>query len=86
MALKPESDSGIAKSFRDAGPYLGLGLQLAVTIVVMLLIGDWLDKKFGHKYLFTLIFAFVGISAGLYNMLRTIAGLEKRNKEKNERK
>ncbi|MDP2365120.1 MAG: AtpZ/AtpI family protein [Ignavibacteria bacterium] len=86
MALKPESDSGIAKSFREAGPYLGLGLQLAVTIVVMLLIGDWLDKKFGHKYLFTLIFAFVGISAGLYNMLKTIAGLEKRNKEKNERK
>ena len=86
MALKPESDSGIAKSFRDAGPYLGLGLQLAVTIVVMLLIGDWLDKKFGHKYLFTLIFAFVGISAGLYNMLKTISELEKRNKEKNEQK
>ena len=82
MVQKPESDSGIAKSFRDAGPYLGLGLQLAVTIVVMLLIGDWLDKKYGYKYLFTLIFAFIGISAGLYNMLKTISGLEKRSKEK----
>jgi F0F1-type ATP synthase assembly protein I len=86
MALKPESDSGIAKSLREAGPYLGLGLQLAATIVIMLLIGDWLDKKFDHKYLFTIIFAFLGIGAGLYNMLKTITALEKRNKEKNGRK
>ena len=52
----------------------------------MLLIGDWLDKKFDHKYLFTIIFAFLGIGAGLYNMLKTITALEKRNKEKNGRK
>ena len=86
MSPKPEYDSGLAKTMREVGPYLGLGLQLAVTIVVMVLIGDWLDKKFGYKYLFTLIFAFLGIGAGLYNMLKTITELEKRNKNKNEQK
>lgn len=86
MSPKPEYDSGLANTMREVGPYLGLGLQLAVTIVVMVLIGDWLDNKFGYKYLFTLIFAFLGIGTGLYNMLKTITELEKRNKKKDEQK
>ncbi len=54
MDLKPEDDSGIAKSLRDVGPYLGLGLQLAVTIVAMVLLGSWLDKKFNLRIIFLL--------------------------------
>lgn len=42
---KPEDTSGFAKSLRDVGPYLGLGLQLAATIVLMVLLGSWLDKS-----------------------------------------
>jgi hypothetical protein len=61
MAIKPEGDSGIAKSLRDVGPYLGLGLQLAVTIVAFVLIGSWLDKKFYENYIFTLIAGVFGI-------------------------
>jgi F0F1-type ATP synthase assembly protein I len=86
MSPKPEYDSGLAKTMREVGPYLGLGLQLAVTIVVMVLIGDWLDKKFDYKYLFTIVFAVLGIGAGLYNMLKTITELEKRNQKKNDKK
>lgn len=86
MSPKPEYDSGLAKTMREVGPYLGLGLQLAVTIVIMVLIGDWLDKKFDYKYLFTIVFAVLGIGAGLYNMLKTITELEKRNQKKNDQK
>ena len=42
MAQKPEDNSGFAKSLRDVGPYLGLGLQLAATIVLMVLLGSCL--------------------------------------------
>ena len=85
MALKPEDDSGIAKSLRDVGPYLGLGLQLAVTIVAFVLIGSWLDDKFSQNYIFTLIAGVCGIGIGLYNLIRTVTYLEKRSKIKNEK-
>ncbi len=86
MALKPEDDSGIAKSLRDVGPYLGLGLQLAVTIVAFVLIGSWLDDKFSKNYIFTLIAGVLGIGIGLYNLIRTVTYLEKRSKIKNAKK
>jgi F0F1-type ATP synthase assembly protein I len=86
MAPKPEDDSGIAKSLRDVGPYLGLGLQLAATIVVFVLVGGWLDKKYTQKYIFTLIAGLLGIGIGLYNLIKTLAYLEKRNKTENEKK
>lgn len=83
--LKPESDSGIAKSLRDVGPYLGLGLQLAITIIAMVLLGSWLDKKFNLNYILTLVMGLFGIGIGLYNLIRTVNDLEKRNKSKNEK-
>ncbi len=83
--LKPESDSGIAKSLRDVGPYLGLGLQLAITIVAMVLLGSWLDKKFNLNYILTLFMGLFGTGIGLYNLIKTVTDLEKRNKSKNEK-
>lgn len=79
MVQKPEDNSGFAKSLRDAGPYLGLGLQLAATIVVLVLLGSWLDKKFNLNYILTLIFGLIGIGLGLYNLIKTVNDLEKRN-------
>ena len=77
---KPDENSGFAKSVREVGPYLGLGLQLAVTIVAMVLLGSWLDNKFDAGYVFTLIGGVVGISAGIYNLVKTVNELEKRSK------
>ncbi len=82
MAYKPENDSGFAKSLREVGPYLGLGLQLAVTIVGLVFIGDWIDRKFNFKYVFTLVFGFLGIGIGIYNLIKTVTELEKRKKQK----
>ena len=65
LSLKTEKKTDLANSLRDVGPYLGLGLQLAVTIVIMVFIGDWLDTKYGHKYIFTLIFGVLGTGIGI---------------------
>lgn len=86
MKQKPEDDSGFAKSMRDVGPYLGLGLQLAITIVASVLLGSWLDNKFSQNYTFTLILGFLGIGIGLYNLIKTVSYLEKRSKTKDEKK
>ncbi len=80
MKTDPEKLSGVSKSLKEVGPYLGIGVQLAATIVLMVLIGSWLDKKFGQKFLFTLIFGILGIVSGMYNLLKTITYLEKRKK------
>ena len=86
MEQKPEDNSGFAKSFRDVGPYLGLGLQLAITIIAAVLLGSWLDDKFHQKYTFTLIFAFLGIGVGLFNLIKTVNYLDKQSKSKDEKK
>ncbi len=82
---KPEDTSGFAKSLRDVGPYLGLGLQLAATIVLMVLLGSWLDKKFNLNYILTLIFGLLGIGVGMYNLIKTVNDLEKRDKDESKK-
>lgn len=81
MKTNPENLSGLGKSLKEVGPYLGIGVQLAATIVLMVLIGNWLDKKFEHKFLFTLIFGVLGIISGMYNLLKSLSYLERKKKE-----
>lgn len=79
MPQKPEYDSGFAKSMREVGPYLGLGLQLAITIVALVLFGSWLDQKLNSGYIATLVCGIIGISVGIYNLIKTVNDLGKRN-------
>jgi len=51
--------------------YLGLGTQLAVTVVGMTFLGIWLDKKFNTEPVLTIVCAFLGITAGMYNFIKT---------------
>lgn len=81
MKTDPEKLSGVGKSLKEVGPYLGIGVQLAATIVLMVLIGNWLDKKFEQKFIFTLIFGLLGIFSGMYNLLKTLNYLEKKKKD-----
>ena len=52
--------------------YLGLGTQLAATITMMAFLGYWLDKKFNSEPVLTVVFSFLGITAGLYNFIKTV--------------
>ncbi len=85
MKIDSDKYGGFNRSLREAAPYMGLGLQLAATIVIMVLLGDWLDKKLDLKYVFTITFALLGIGAGMYNLIKTINVIEKRKAE-NEQK
>ena len=61
MKLEPDKIKGASNFYRDAGPYIGLGLQLAVTVTVMVFIGIWLDDQFETKPILTIVFAFLGV-------------------------
>jgi len=62
----------LGKVYREVGPYLGLGLQLAATVALLTFAGIWMDGKFESSPVFTIIFASLGIFAGLYNFIKNV--------------
>lgn len=69
-----------AKYYKEAAPLLGLGLQLAVTVVVFVFVGRWLDNKFEKTPLFTIVMASLGIFAALYSFIKKALNTEKSDK------
>lgn len=63
------------------GRYLGLGMQLAVTIVAPLLAGNWIDKHYNTGTLWTLILGIAGCIVGLYDFIKQALNSEKKAKK-----
>jgi ATP synthase protein I len=74
--------TSLARTYRDVAPYLGLGIQLAATIVVCFFLGRWLDQVLNTAPWLTILGAFTGAAGGLYNFLRTVIRLGMKEKEK----
>lgn len=70
-------------SYKDVGPYLGLGTQLAASIILLFFLGKWLDEKFKLFPLLTIAFSFLGGFAGIYNFIKSVLRLNE--KKKNEK-
>jgi ATP synthase protein I len=71
-------DSGKAgrdwtRALREAAPYLGIGTSLAVTVVLGVGIGYWLDGKFGTEPIFFLVGALLGLLAAGVQFYRLVA-------------
>ena len=70
--------------YHEVGPYLGLGFQLAASIILMFFLGWWLDKQLGTDPALTIIFSFLGGFAGIYAVIKAVLELNKKKKsEKN---
>jgi len=52
--------------------YAGLGIQLAVSLVVFVLVGQWLDRKLGTGGIITVVLAFLGFGGTMYSLVRTL--------------
>ena len=52
--------------------YAGLGVQLAVSLLVFVLAGQWADKKLGTHGILTVVAAFVGFGGTMYSLIRTL--------------
>ena len=69
------------------GPYLTLGLQLAITVVVFCFLGRWLDGKFGTEPWLMLAGLALGVTGGLAAFLiKAIALGKEEDRETEERK
>ena len=63
--LEPQASSNYRK-------YIGLGVQLAATLLFGLFAGFYIDKKKGTLPWFTLAGAALGFLAGFYNLLKDL--------------
>ena len=69
-----------------AARFAGIGIQFAVTILVSLALGNWLDKKFGTG-VFIYLAVFLGAATAFYSMYRQLmANLEREEAAKRARK
>jgi ATP synthase protein I len=74
--VSPENKDGDsrawARTLRDVGPYLGIGVTLAVTVLGGVAIGYWLDGNLGTTPVFVLAGAVVGLMAAGYHFYRVV--------------
>lgn len=75
-----EQNKKLIKSYKEIGPYLGLGTQLAASIILMFFLGKWLDEKLQFYPILTIIFSFIGGFAGIYNVIKSTIEFNKKKK------
>lgn len=70
-----------------AAKYAGIGVQFAITILLGLAVGTWLDRRFGTAPLFLYLGVFLGAGGAFYSMYRQLmANLERDEQAKRARK
>ena len=66
----------------SAGKFAGVGIQFAASLVLFLLAGQWVDRKFGTSPVFVLVGVFVGGGAAFYSMYRRLVAAQKEDDER----
>jgi F0F1-type ATP synthase assembly protein I len=74
---KGGSAGGWSGALRDVAPYLGIGMTLAVTVLVGLGGGYWLDAQLGTSPWCLIGGGFLGLGAALLHFFRTVASLNR---------
>lgn len=52
--------------------YAGLGIQLAASLVVFVLVGQWADRKLGTNGILTILAAMLGFGGTMYSLIRQL--------------
>jgi ATP synthase protein I len=52
--------------------FAGIGVQFALTILVFVFAGVWLDRRLGTSPWLLLVFVFLGAGGGMYSMYRSL--------------
>ncbi len=66
----------------SAGSYLGLGLQFALSIVVFVYLGQWLDRRLGTEPWMLLSGLLLGAGGSFYSIYRKLMADLRREEER----
>ena len=87
--LKPEPGSenpAPTPVSAGAGAAAGMGLTFAISVILFLVAGQWLDRKFGTEPLFLIVFVFVGAGASFYSIYRKLTDHQRRQDEQRRKR
>ncbi|MFN8583513.1 MAG: AtpZ/AtpI family protein [Gemmatimonadaceae bacterium] len=62
-----------------AAAYAGLGLQFALSILLFLYVGQWVDRRLGTSPAFLIVGVFLGAGASFYSMYRKLMAAQRRD-------
>lgn len=70
----------------NVGSFAGAGLQFAITLVIFLFLGQWIDTKLGTSPIFLLAGVFIGGAGAFYSMYRKLSAAQKADDERRKLK
>ncbi|MFP4527592.1 MAG: AtpZ/AtpI family protein [Candidatus Kapaibacterium sp.] len=74
------------KLTKEIGPYVNLGLQLAITVGLFVYIGYWLDGKWDTEPAMIITFSMLGIAVGMFTFIRTVLNANKKKPGRKDKK
>ena len=72
--------SGLGEGYRKAGPYMGLGIEFAASVILCFVLGWWIDGKLDTEPIGALIGFLLGTTAAIINLIRSVNRLHDRAK------
>ncbi len=84
--MKFDDFNSFINAYREATPFLVLGIQLAAIVVIFFLLGKWADEKFGTPPWIMVAGIVIGIAIGFYHFFKSVSELEKKNNKSSKKK
>jgi F0F1-type ATP synthase assembly protein I len=66
----------------NVSSFAGAGLQFAISLVLFLFLGRWIDSKLGTSPVFLIAGVFIGGGAAFYSMYRKLTAAQKADDER----
>ena len=82
--MQQHKPSGVGEGYRRAGPYMGLGIQFAVSVILCFVLGRWIDGKLDSDPYAALIGFLLGTTAAITNLIRTVNRLQEQAERRDE--
>jgi ATP synthase protein I len=73
MPYQPRNDK--ASTIRALGALSSVGLAFVLAVIIGAAVGYWLDRLTGLSPLFFIVFFFLGLAAGVVNVVRTAGAI-----------
>jgi F0F1-type ATP synthase assembly protein I len=81
-----ENRDGQGNKSLSGNDFAGAGIQFAVALVLSVILGSWLDKRYGTGPLFILLGLAVGGGGGFYSLYRKVTAFQKADDEMRRKK